>query len=1078
MRFGVLGELAVWRDDATPVAIPGAKVRALLADLIIHEAHPVSVDRLVDDLWGDTAPANPVGALQVRVSQLRKALDDAEPGARDLVVSRAPGYLLQVEPCAVDAAQFAALAGRAAATADAAAKASLLSDALALWRGPAYADFGDEEFARTAIARLEEQRLAVVEQYAEARLELGEHGLLAGELGDLVARHPLRERLRAAHMRALYRAGRQAEALDSYHELRRRLADELGLDPGPELAALHQAILEQDPALAAAPVATAGEVAAVRRTTNLPAPVAELIGRDEAVAAVRSRLAEGRLVTLTGSGGVGKTRLALAVGRSLVDAYADGVWLVELAAGGGWGSFGKTAGPDDLVGMIMSVLDIRDAPGETVPARDRLVGALHARQLLLVLDNCEHLVEPVAELAGLLLREVPGLRILATSREPLDLAGETLWEVPPLEVPDTVDPTRLAQSSAVRLFVARAAAAARGFALDAENGPAVAQLCRRLDGIPLALELAATRVRTLGVRELVARLDDRFRLLTTGPRGAPPRQRTLTAVIDWSWRLLTEPERVVLRRLAVHSDGCTLPAAEAVCAEPDVLDLLARLVDRSLVVMADQAGDGPRYRLLESVAAYCMDRMREAGELEAVHQRHAEYYLDLAERAEPYLYGHGQRHWLRRLDAEAANLRTTLDTLARQGAAEHALRLAGALTRYWFLRGRLTEARRALETALGVPGDAPAAVQAKALAWYAGIAVLLGDTGDWAARHQEALRRYEDADDPAGRSRAQWLLGFTMVDIGELAAAEELLDRALTRFRAGGDEWGEAAALTAKAKVAHVRSDPVALRRDAEHSAELFRKLGDDWGVLQATDWLVGLAEMSGDYERAVRLSREGLRMAEELGMWPDAANRLSWLGWISLQMGDYSHARECCELGLRIATEQGFLSGQVFATLGLAFAARRDGKLDLAEEQLRELLHTARRQGSQEGHALFLAMVLVELGLLTVQRGNPAAALALHMEAFDVAVGQQAHRDVAWALQGMASALAADGQPGLAARILGAAAAARRSIGMPLSPTDEEEVNRTTATIRAALGEAEFTTAYDHGGGLGPEEARSLATR
>jgi predicted ATPase/DNA-binding SARP family transcriptional activator len=1061
MRFGVLGELGVWRDDGTPVGVPGVKVRALLADLIIHGGQPVSVDRLVDDLWGGAAPANPVGALQVRVSQLRKALDDAEPGARDLVVSRAPGYLLRVEPDTVDAGQFAALAERAAATADPAAKAALLSDALALWRGPAYADFGDEEFARIAIGRLEEQRLAVLEQYAEARLALGEHSLLAGELGDLVARHPLRERLRAAHMRALYRAGRQAEALDSYHDLRRRLADELGLDPGPDLAALYQAILEQDPALTPAGAAGLG------RATNLPAPVAELIGRDEAVAAVRSRLAEGRLVTLTGPGGVGKTRLALAVGQSLVDAYDDGVWLVELST---------VDRPDDLLGTIMSVLDIRDTPGEALPARARLVSALHARRLLLVLDNCEHLVEPVADLATVLLREIPGLRILATSREPLDVAGETVWDVPPLEVTDTVDPAQLARSSAVRLFVARAAAASRGFALDAENGPAVAQLCRRLDGIPLALELAAPRVRTLGVHELVARLDDRFRLLTTGPRGAPPRQRTLTAVIDWSWRLLTEPERVVLRRLAAHSDGCTLAAAEAVCGEPEALDLLARLVDRSLVVMADQAGDGPRYRLLESVAAYCVDRMREVGELDAVRRRHAEYYLDLAERAEPQLYGHGQRQGLRRLDADAANLRTTLDTLASQGDAERALRLVGALSRYWFLRGRLTEARRALETALGVPGDAPAAVQAKALTWYANIAVMLGDTDDWAARHQEALRRYEDAGDPVGQARARWLLGFTMIDLGELAAGEELVDRALAEFRAAGDDWGEAAALTAKAKVAHVQGDQAALGRNAERGAQLFRKAGDDWGVLHATEWLVGLADMSGDYERAIRLSREGLRIAEELGMWSDAANRLSWLGWISLEMGDYPHARACCEQGLRIATEQGFQSGQVFAALGLAFAARRDGKLDLAEEYLGELLDTARRYASTAGHALFLAMVLVELGFLTEQRGDPAAALALHLEALDVAIGQQAHRDVAWALAGIASALAADGRADPAARILGASAALRHSIAMPLAPTDEDEVNRTTATIRAALGEASFARAYEDGGRLSPDEAGALA--
>jgi tetratricopeptide (TPR) repeat protein len=317
-----------------------------------------------------------------------------------------------------------------------------------------------------------------------------------------------------------------------------------------------------------------------------------------------------------------------------------------------------------------------------------------------------------------------------------------------------------------------------------------------------------------------------------------------------------------------------------------------------------------------------------------------------------------------------------------------------------------------------------------------------------------------------------------MIDLGELAAAEELVENTVAECRAGGDEWGEAAALTAKAKLAHVRGDQAALRNNAERAAQLFRKAGDDWGVLQATEWLIGLADMSGDYERAIQLSREGLRIAEELGMWPDAANRLSWLGWIALEMGDYPHARACCEQGLRIATEQGSQSGQVFATLGLAFAARRDGKLDLAEELLGELLETARRYESTAGHALFQSMVMVELGFLTERRGDPAAALALHLDALDVAIGQHGHRDVAWALQGVASALAAGGRADPAARILGAAAALRRSIAMPMAPTDEEEVNRTTAMIRAALGADAFVAAYDHGGGLKPEAARALATR
>uniref|UniRef100_UPI001BDC2855 BTAD domain-containing putative transcriptional regulator n=1 Tax=Pseudonocardia lacus TaxID=2835865 RepID=UPI001BDC2855 len=694
MRFGVLGPLAVWTDRGEPVPIPGRKVRALLADLLVHEGRAVSADRLVADLWSGSAPADPTAALHVRVSQLRRALAGAEPGARDLVASRAPGYALRAAPDAVDAARFADLVGRAHAADQPRVRARLLGEALALWRGAALADFADEEFAVAPTARWEEQRLVALEAHAEARLELGEHHELVGELGEHVARHPFRERLRAAHVRALHRAGRSAEALDSLRDLRQRLADELGIDPGPELAALHRAVLAADPA-EAAPRTTA------RAVTNLPAPVTELVGREPDVERVRELLAAGRLVTITGPGGVGKTSVAVAVGRTLTDAHPDGVRLVDLT---GWDGSGEAAEP------VLSVLGVAD---DARPADERLAAALRQRRALLVLDNCEHVVEPVAGLVGALLAAAPELRVLATSREPLRLRGEARWELSPLAVPDTDDPDRLAASPAVRLFLARA-----GLAPTPEAVVGAAEVCRRLDGIPLAIELAAARVPALGVPVLAARLRvprARFGLLGTGPRDAPARQRTLTAVIDWSWRLLSGPERAVLRRLAVPAGGCSLAGAEAVCAGDgvaagEVLDLLAALVDRSLVVR----GGEPRFRLLESVAEYCLDRLREAGEEAAVRRRHAEHHLAVAERAEARLRGPDQRECLSTLDAEAANTRVALDTFVRAGAAEQALRLVCALSWYWLLRGRLGEARRALAAALAVPGEVAPAVRGAA----------------------------------------------------------------------------------------------------------------------------------------------------------------------------------------------------------------------------------------------------------------------------------------------------------------------------------------------------------------------------
>jgi predicted ATPase/DNA-binding SARP family transcriptional activator len=1040
MRFGVLGPLAVWTDAGETVTVPGLKVRALLADLLVHEGHPVSVDRLVDDLWGEDAPANPAGALQVRVSQLRKAFEDAEPGAKNLVVSRAPGYLLRADEDAVDAVRFAGLLSKAEAADSPRIRAGLLADALALWRGPAFADFADEEYTRSAVLRLEEQRLSALEQHAEVRLELGEHGLLVGELGDLVARHPLRERLRAVHMRALYRAGRQSEALAGYGELRERLADELGLDPGPELVALHQAILAQDPALS---------VPAERPVTNLPAPVSKLIGRDDALAELCALAGDERLVTLTGSGGVGKTRLALETANRLVDDFADGAWLVALDQAS------RTP-----VEAAMAALDIRE-DASSGAAAGQLAAALKPRRMLLVLDNCEHVVEQVAELVELLLRACPGLRILATSREPLAVDGEVLWSVPPLGVPSTADLAAMARSDAVRLFVIRAAASARGFALDSGNAQAVAQLCKRLDGIPLALELAATRVRALGVHGVVDRLDDRFRLLASGQRGAPARQQTLTAVIDWSWDLLSDDERLVLRRLAVHADGCTLESAEAVGAEAglDVLDLLARLVDRSLVVVVD-APAGVRYRLLESVSEYCLARLADAGETDRVRLAHLRHYVQLAETAEPELYGHGQREWLLRLDAEAANMRAALDTAIAQRAGDDAARLVNALAWYWVLRGRLAEGRRSLATALSIEG-AGTSVRARAAAWQAGFTLLLGEQFDW----RPAL---EAIDDPGERARAEL---FVSMHIHDMPTGQELVRKALTTFRAVGDRWGIAAALSRQARDAFTQRDNEALERIGGESARLFTELGDRWGLLQATEWLGGLAEMRNDAEEARRLFGEGLRMAEDLGLWSQVATRIAWLGWIALQSGEYDRAIELCERAMKLAADQGYKEGETMAEMGLAFSARRAGRLDLAETHLHHLLDGVPRDPDLDP-LMHVPSTLIELGHLTELRGDPAAALNLHMEA--LAAGRKVGdpRTMAGAVEGAASASGATEQ---AARLLGLAAAAREHHQTPAGPSEREEVDRITARVRDALGEAAFAAAYEEGAVRKLDEAQDL---
>ncbi|GAA1282269.1 BTAD domain-containing putative transcriptional regulator [Pseudonocardia aurantiaca] len=1076
MRFGVLGPLEVWTADGRRVRIPELKVRALLGDLLMHEGRPVSADRLVEDMWGRSGlPASPTRALQAKVSQLRRALAEAETGGRELVESLPSGYLLRPGADAVDARRFTELAARARETDDPRAKTALLSDALALWRGPAFADFGDEEFARAAIARLEEQRLTVLEEQAEARLALGEHSLLADELGDTIAQHPLRERLRAAHMGALYRAGRQNEALDSYADLRERLADELGLDPGPELAGLHQAILEQDPALVAVP---APSTSAARPRTNLPAPLTDVIGRSAAVADVRELLGSARLVTLTGPGGVGKTRLALEAAAQSAPANPHDVWLVELA--GMQRPSGRAApSPTEVAEVVAGVVGIRDdtatgaRPG--APPTDltrRLAEAMRSQQLLLVLDNCEHVVEPVAELVALLLRSAPGLRVLATSREPLAVPGEVLVDVPPLELPGPAAPTDLAalrRSSAVQLFVARAAAAAHGFTLDAGNAGPVATICRRLDGLPLALELAATRVRALGVHGLAERLDDRFRLLTAGTRGAPARQQTLRAVIDWSWELLPEIERAVLRRMAVNGNGCLLEAAEAICSgypvdRADVLDVLTRLVDRSLVVVVHGPDGCSRYRLLESVAAYGLERLEAARELASTRQRHGDHHAELAERAEPHLHGPDQRRRLQCLDDETVDLRIALDGAAERGDGDLALRLANATAWYWFLRGRHREAHRALGVALGTHGGT-AAARARVTTWRAGFALLIGGGADLVRQSHAALEAYDGVDDPHHRARAEWFLGLAHLHLGDASTGEDLARRALAGFRALDDRWGLAAAASIRAKHAMFRSDLPAAASHGSESLALFTELGDRWGQMQAADMLGYLHEVTGEYETAARLHRDGLRIAENLQLWTDVSYRLSSLGRIALLAGDFGRAEEFHGRAMRLAAEQANEFAEDFARVGLGLGARRRGDPATAESHLRASLAWNRRLAEEYGVPYYgVTLLLAELGFIAEQRGNAEQARTLHLEGLASAREIGDPRAVALAHEGLAGAAAIAGHHEHAAQLLGTATGIRASAGAPLPHAERGDVDRIASRARTALGHETFAAVFDQG--------------
>ncbi|MFD5316825.1 BTAD domain-containing putative transcriptional regulator [Streptomyces sp. NPDC127098] len=1061
MRFGVLGPLALWAPDGTPVRLPEPGARALLARLLVRPGQPVSGDRLVESLWGAHPPRHPANALQGRVSRLRQALDRAEPGGRRLLTFGPAGYALDLTPPHdTDAGRFAELTAAARGAAGPRERAELLAEALGLWRGEPFAEYADEPFARAAADRLAEQRLAAREESAEARLELGEHLPVAAELAELVARHPLRERLRALHLRALHRAGRRGEALAGYAELRRALATELGLEPGPELTALQREILRGPTARPTARPTPAG------RPAVLPAPIAPLVGREDDVAGLSALLAggDGRLVTLLGPGGVGKSRLALEVARDLQDsdAYPDDVHLVELA-----GTEPAGCGDEALCALtetLLAALGLTDVAG---PGGDagiaRLAAALRGRRPLLVLDNCEHLTADAAALAEGLLRAVPGLTVLATSREPLAVAGERLWRVEPLALPpaEAADwPAAVAASSAARLFLARAAGTPGLGAgrLAPEAARAVAVICRRLDGLPLALELAASRARTLGLHGLVARLDDRFAVLTGGHRGAPPRQRTLRAVLDWSWEPLGDAERAVLRRLSVVADGATAEAAAAVCGGDGVrpsavLDVLGRLVDRSLVVLDDRR-EGPRYRLLESVRAYGAERLRAAGEEPTARRRYVRHHREFAELAAPALRGREQRRWLAALDAEAGNLRRAID-LATSGEA---LRLVNALAWYWVLRGRLGEARRALARAAAGAGPQDAAAAALARVWAHGLALLQGEPADPAAPAIGAtLRTLADAGAPEDLATARWFLAHAGLGTAAVADGERLAGLAAADFAALGDRWGEAAARGVLARHALARGELAAARRHAEWADAVFRDLGDGWGRSGTVFPLAALAEIAGDHARAAALHAEGLRAAEEAGLWTAAVHRLSGLGRIALLTGDLAAAEAHHARALALATELGFRQGRAAAELGLALGARRAGELAAAEERLTGLLDWYR--AADYGPAL--ALVLAELGFVAELRGDHAAARERHLAGLAEARRLGDPRAVALALEGLAGAHAAAGEPRGAAELLGTAAAARESVRAPLAPAERGDVDRATAAARAALGAEPFDAAF-----------------
>ncbi|MET7960734.1 BTAD domain-containing putative transcriptional regulator [Micromonospora zamorensis] len=915
MRFRVLGPTQVLLADGREIAVGGPRLRALLALLLLDAGRVVSAERLIDGLYGEHPPRGAANALQSLVSRLRQAL----PAEHSTVEFHPAGYRLAVDPADVDAYRFERLAEaghRALAGGDWLHAAAVLREALELWRGPALADVIDVTGVPAQAARLDELRLAAVEDRIEAELALGGHADLVPELRQLVVAHPLRERSRGQLMRALSAQGRSAEALAEFEDARRTLAEQLGVDPSAALAAIHLAVLRGD------------DSSAVRPTTEpaLPSQLTTFVGREEELRRVRALLGERRLVTLTGPGGAGKTRLAIeAAGR--VDGDVHFVELAGLADG------------SDVPQAVLSALGLRDA-GLRAPAEpgrqstDRLVEALAERRLLLVLDNCEHVIADVARLAARLLGACPALRVLATSREPLGLAGEALCPLSGLTLPPPDASTENADDyAAVSLFVQRAADVAPDFTVTAANIDVVLRICRTLDGLPLAIELAAARLRALPVAEVAARLDDRFRLLSMGSRAASPRHRTLRAVVEWSWDLLDDAERRLARRLTVFAGGATLEAAGRVSGLPaaEFVDALSGLADKSFVELT-----GGRYRMLETVRAFCAERLAEAGEADQLRRAHTAYFLEFAWTASDHLRRAEQLHWLRRLDAERDNLHAALRRSTAAGDASDAAGLVAALSFYWWLRGMRGEGARLAASVLDLLGaEAPPGLSEE-------FALCVYNTSLAGAGHLPSLGTQRSVIRSLDRPpRQPFLLYLSGISTGPPSGGAEHVEELMRELRrlVGPDAWINALGAMGSGSALMWSGEWDRARSALATALDGFRSTGDRWGCMITLGALGELAAWQGDPETAGDHMDEAMGLVEALGSAVDQADMLRTRGEIRLRAGDLAAARDDFAGALLLAQRSGAPEFVAGARLGLAQVARLRGDLVEARRLCEEAL-------------------------------------------------------------------------------------------------------------------------------------------
>lgn len=1031
VEIRLLGPIEVVAEDGEVVTPSAVKERMLLAVLALSEGVAVSPDRLADVLWGEAPPPKLANALQARVSALRKSL-----GMPHVIAHEPGGYVLALDPARIDAHRFCALvsdARRRVETSVPGQALALLDEASSLWRGEALADFAYEDFARPHITRLEEVRLDAEEDRLQLMADHGRCEEAVAEAEVLLEAHPFRERLWAVLMLGLYRSGRQAEALRAFQNASRILGEELGIEPSEELRRLEEAVLLQD-------LDPGGVKQLDQPVHNLPARLTSLVGRAAEIERVKDLLDDQRAVTLVGPGGVGKTSLALACGHELVPGFPDGVWLADLSA---------LDEPGQVPVELARSLNLDTGDRSTL---DAVVDHLHDRSVLLVLDNCERLLDAVAETAATLLQRAPGVALLATSREPLGISGEILWPTRPLSIPDESSDTSFADSDAVQLFADRAKAVDPKFSLE-DSGPLVGEICRRLDGLPLAVELAAARTRSLPLPEIARRLEDRFSILKGGGRTVVPRHQTLEAAISWSYDSLTEEERSLFARVSVFAGGWSLSAAEAVSANPDqVLDVLSGLVDRSLVNVG-QSDDVARYSMLETIRAFALRTLAQNGEQDQVMLEHARWFLRLAESAE--LQGSSQSEWNSRLSTEHENLRAAIGYAARVGDFDTALRLGGALGWWWFF-GNRAEGRTILDDLLSRTEQHPdshriSVLQARALLDFFGASPRTFDLAE------KALIAADSLGDPSAEAMSKVFVALSGVFGTSVDRSLGLLDEAVPVFSGAKDLFAEG---LARFQRMEVHGNQGSLRRafqDGEIALRLFTEAADPWAVSVTLGHLGRYWRLTGQLERAEEATATSIEMAQDRSLPHTLQYSLTDQGYVTYFHGDLDGALRLFERALSIARAVGNRMGIGTIRNGMAEVLLAADAVDDARR-----LHL---KAAEEFVDLELdkwrAYSLTRLGLVEECAENWPKAADCHAQALESVSVLPGSIGVTLALEGLARVEAVKGDLDHAVRLLYGARELRNRGGLAPNPREAEA----TESIERIIGDA-----------VSPEQLRSIA--